>query len=80
MQNPKLRYFKPFKFFDHTGCAMEDRPKKPTAPEILSKVPRKDTYDKSHGAGNPRLQPGELQTSETWKSHKPAKQVKPTKA
>ena len=40
---------------------MEVRPKKPISSEILSHVPRKDSYDKSHGSGNPHLQPGELQ-------------------
>ena len=27
MQNPKLRYFKPFEFFDHTTCRMGSDPK-----------------------------------------------------
>jgi len=41
---------------------------------------RRDTYGPEHGSGNPHLQPGELQTSETWKSHKPAKQLPKKKA
>jgi hypothetical protein len=39
----------------------KSKPKKPTAQEILAQVPRKDTYDKSHGSGPPHLNPGELQ-------------------
>jgi hypothetical protein len=35
----------------------KSKPKKPTAAEILSNAPRRDT----HGSGNPHLQPGELQ-------------------
>jgi hypothetical protein len=56
---------------------MADNPKKPTSAEILSQAPRRDTYGRVHGSGNPHLQPGELQTSEVWKSHKPAKQLEP---
>lgn len=33
----------------------------PNSAEILSEAPRRDTYDKTHGSGNPNLQPGELQ-------------------
>jgi hypothetical protein len=57
----------------------ENRPKQPKATEVLSEVPRKDTYDKSHGSGNPHMQPGELQNSEVWKSHRLAKEPKPAK-
>jgi len=48
----------------------------------------RDTDGPEHGSGNPNLQPGELQDSEAWKSHKsspatkeqkPTKQVKPRK-
>jgi hypothetical protein len=58
---------------------MEVRPKKPISSEILSHVPRKDSYDKSHGSGNPHLQPGELQDSPAWKSHTPHKPARPKK-
>jgi hypothetical protein len=37
---------------------------------------RRDTYGPDHGSGNPNLQPGELQNSEVWKSHKSAKPKK----
>jgi hypothetical protein len=58
----------------------EGKPKKPTSVDVLSQAPRRDSYDKEeHGSGNPHLQPGELQTSETWKSHKPHKSAKPKK-
>jgi hypothetical protein len=53
---------------------MEDRPKKLTSAEILSQVPRKDTYDKTHGSGTPHLQPRELQKA--WHGGKPAKPPK----
>jgi hypothetical protein len=53
---------------------MEDSPKKPTSAEILSQVPRKDTYNESHGSGNPHLQPGELQ--KVWRPDKPEKTKK----
>ena len=55
---------------------MEDKPKQPTAPEVIANMPRRDTYSPEHGSGNPHLQPGELQDSEAWRSHKPAKHVK----
>jgi len=54
--------------------------KKPLATDVIANAPRRDTCSPEHGSGNPHLQPGELQTSETWKSHKPAKLVKPKKA
>jgi hypothetical protein len=38
---------------------------------------RRDTYSPEHGSGNPHLRPGELRTSEVWRSQKPAKQLKP---
>jgi hypothetical protein len=57
----------------------KSKPKKPTAPEILSQVPRKNSYDKSHGSGNPHLQPGELQDSPVWKSHTSREPAKPKK-
>jgi len=40
---------------------MEEKPRKPTSAEILSKAPRRDNYGPDHGSGNPHLQPGELQ-------------------
>jgi len=40
---------------------------------------RRDTYSPEHGSGNPHLQPGELQNSETWKSHKSHGKAKPKK-
>jgi hypothetical protein len=58
---------------------MEDKPKKPTSVDILSQAPRRDTYSSEHGTGTPNLDPGELQDSKVWQSHKPAKQVKPPK-
>ena len=35
--------------------------KKATSAEILSNVPKKDSYGPEHGSGNPHIQPGELQ-------------------
>jgi len=58
---------------------MEEKQKFPKATEVIANLPQRDTYDKSHGSGNPHLQPGELQGSEAWKSHRPAKPVKPAK-
>jgi hypothetical protein len=58
---------------------MEDKPKKPTSAEVIANMPRRDTYSSEHGSGNPHLNPGELQDSEAWKSHKPAKQITPKK-
>jgi len=56
----------------------EGKPKQPLATDVIANAPRCDTYSpKEHGSGNPHLQPGELQNSEAWKSHKPAKQLKP---
>ena len=55
----------------------ENKPKQPTATDVLANQPRRDNYATDKGGGNPHLQPGELQNSEAWKSHKPAKQVKP---
>jgi len=49
---------------------------KPNSAEILSEVPRKDTSGPEHG---PHLNPGELQQSEVWKSHKSHGTVKPPK-
>jgi hypothetical protein len=66
----------------------EGKPKQPTAPEVIANMPRRDTYSPEHGTGSPHLQPGELQDSEVWRSHKsspatkeqnPAKQVNPKK-
>jgi hypothetical protein len=50
----------------------EDKPKQPTASEILSNVPRKDTYSPEHGGGDPHTNWDDkpLSESETWKSHK----------
>jgi len=43
--------------------------------KVLSQVPRLDTYDKSHGSGNPLLQLGELQ--KIWHpANQPAKPKK----
>jgi hypothetical protein len=56
---------------------MEDKPKKPTSAEVLANLAKRDTYGPEHGSGNPHLQPGELRNSEAWKSHSPAKQIKP---
>jgi len=50
--------------------------KKPTSAQILSEVPRKDTAGPKHG---PHLNPGELQKSEVWKSHRSAKEAKSAK-
>jgi len=60
---------------------MDDRPKKATASEILSNVPKKDVYDKSHGSGDPHLNWDDkpLSESETWKSHASRKPAKPAK-
>jgi hypothetical protein len=58
---------------------MEDRPKQPTSVEVIANMLRRDTYSPEHGSGNPHLQPGELQNSETWKSHKPHGTAKPNK-
>ena len=60
---------------------MEDRPKKPTAPGILSQVPRKDPYDESHGSGDPHMNWDDkpLSESETWRSHKSHGTVRPKK-
>ena len=40
---------------------MEDKPKQPTAPEVIANMPWRDTYSSEHGSGKPHLQPGELQ-------------------
>jgi hypothetical protein len=40
---------------------MEDKPKQPTSAEVIANMPRRDTYDKTHGSGSPHLNPGELQ-------------------
>jgi len=60
---------------------MEDKPKQPTSAEVIANMPRQDTYSPEHGSGNPHMNPDEnpLSESEVWKSHKPAKQVKPKK-
>jgi hypothetical protein len=40
---------------------------------------RRDTYDKTHGSGNPHLQPGELQKA--WRPGlKPDRPAKPKKS
>jgi hypothetical protein len=54
----------------------EEKPKQPKATEVIANQPRRDNPSDKYG-GNPHMQPGELQDSETWKSHKshkPAKQ------
>ena len=60
---------------------MEEKQKFPRATEVIANLPQRDTYDKSHGSGNPHMNPDEnpLRESETWKSHRPAKPVKPAK-
>ena len=60
---------------------MEDKPKQPTSAEVIANMPRLDTYDKSHGSGNPHMNADEnpLSESETWKSHKPHGTAKPPK-
>ena len=57
---------------------IENKPKQPLATDVLATQPRRDSYS---GSGNPHMNPDEnpLSSSETWKSHKPAKQVKPKK-
>jgi hypothetical protein len=52
----------------------EGKPKQPKATEVLSEVPRKDTYGPDHGSGSPHLQPGELQKA--WHGGKPEKEPK----
>ena len=55
----------------------KERPKKPLAVDVIADQPRRDTYSPEHGSGSPNLQPGELRNREAWKSHSPAKQIKP---
>jgi hypothetical protein len=60
---------------------MEDKPKQPTASEVIANMPRRDTYSPEHGSGDPHMNPDDrpLSESETWKSHasrKPAKSAK----
>ena len=46
----------------------------PNSAEILSEAPRRDPYDKTHGAGTPYLEPGQL--TKIWHPDKPAKPKK----
>jgi len=52
-----------------------ENPKKPLATVVIANMPCRDAYSPTRGSGNPHLEPGELQNSKAWKSHKPAKQV-----
>jgi hypothetical protein len=51
---------------------MEEQSKFPKATEVIANMPRRDTYDKSHGS--PHLEAGELQ-----KIRHPGKPAKPKK-
>jgi hypothetical protein len=58
---------------------MDEKTKKPTSVDVLSRAPKRDTYGPDHGSGNPHMNWDDkpLNESETWKSHasrKPAKE------
>jgi hypothetical protein len=42
--------------------------------DVIANMPRRDTYDKSHGSGSPHLNPSELQ--KVWHPDKPEKPKK----
>ena len=60
---------------------MEDKPKQPTASEVIANMPRRDTYSPEHGSGDPHTNWDDkpLSESETWKSYASRKPVKPAK-
>jgi hypothetical protein len=60
---------------------MEDKPKQPTASEVIANMPRRDTYSPEHGSGDPHTNWDDkpLSESETWKSHASQKPAKPAK-
>jgi hypothetical protein len=53
----------------------------PTAPEVIANMPRRENNDSPEYGGDPHMNWDDkpLSESQTWKSHKPAKQVKPMK-
>ena len=59
-----------------------EKSKKLLATEVIANMPRRDNAAPDKGDGDPHMNWDDrpLSESETWKSHKSAKQVKPRKA
>ena len=60
---------------------MEDKPKKPTATEVIANMPRRENNDSPEYGGDPHTNWDDkpLSESETWKSHASRKPAKPAK-
>src|SRR6516164_5102640 len=59
----------------------ENKPKQPKATEVIANQPRRDNNGPDKGGGDPHMNWDDkpLSESETWKSHKPAKEPKSAK-
>ena len=59
----------------------ENKPKQPKATEVIANQPRRDNNGPDKGSGDPHMNWDDkpLSESETWKSHKPAKEPKSAK-